>query len=264
MHREPSGNRVQSVDRALALLEALAEVGNAAGLVELSERVDLDASTAHRLLQTLQARGFVRQEEGTRRYSLGLRAFEVGNAVDFVNELRHASRPVLETLAERSQETTNMVIRSGWKASIIEYWPGQHFLRVQAEVGRVMPLHATASGKVLLAACAPDEIEAFLRQGRLAALTPRTVTSPDEIRQDQQWVRAHGYAVDDEEFETGVRCVAAPVRNRDGRVVAAVSISGPTVRMQSGELNQYIQMVRRAGADISRNLGYEEAPAPVF
>jgi DNA-binding IclR family transcriptional regulator len=255
---------VQSVDRALALLEALAEAGHATGLVELSERVELDASTAHRLLQTLQARGFVRQEEGTRRYSLGLRAFEVGNAVDFVNELRHACRPALETLAEKSLETTNLVIRSGWKAAIIEYWPSQYFLRIQAEVGRLLPLHATASGKVLLAACSAEELEAFLRHGRLAALTPRTLTNADELRQDLEWVRTQGYAVDDEEYEVSVRCVAAPVRNRDGRVVAAVSVSGPTVRMQSNEVNLFIQLVKRSGADISRTLGYEEPAVPVF
>ena len=264
MSRNQRANTVQSVDRALAILEALANEGQEVGLKDLSVMVGLDASTTHRLLQTMMARGFVRQEEDGRKYSLGLRAFEVGNAVAYVAQVRQLARPVLQGLTEKTEETSNLAVRDGWNGVYVEQEPGPHFLRMLTEVGRVIPLHCTAVGKVLLAGLGDDGLDRFLRQGRLSPYTTRSIAAPEELVQEIHWVRANGYAVDDEEFEEGAKCVAAPVRDRSDQVVAAVSVSGPSVRFTPDRINLFIPLVKKAGVDISRALGYKSIPSPGF
>lgn len=262
MSQEGRQGLVQSVDRALAILEVLAEQAREVSLKDLSTMVGLDPSTTHRLLQTLMARGFVRQEEGGRRYALGLRAFEVGSAVPYVAQVRQLARPVLQDLAARTEETANLAVRDGWNGVYVEQVPGPHFLRMLTEVGRVIPLHCTAVGKALLAGLTDEELEQYLSRARLTPCTPRSLTSPGELRQEIHWVRAHGYAIDDEEFEEGAKCVGAAVRDRADRVVAAVSVSGPSVRFSPERINLFIPLVRKAALEISRALGHQPALLP--
>jgi DNA-binding IclR family transcriptional regulator len=248
----------------LAILEALAQEGREVTLKQVSIIVGLDASTTHRLLQTMAARGFVRQEEDSGKYYLGLRAFEVGNAVPHTSHLRGLARPILAALTEKTEETSNLAVRDAWNGVYLEQQTSPHYLRMAAEVGRVIPLHCTAVGKVLLAGIPDEELVRFLHRERFSPLTTRTIVSPEELEQEIHWIRTSGYAVDDEEFEEGAKCVAAPVRDRSDRVVATVSVSGPAARFTTDRLNLFIPLVKKAGMDVSRALGYQSAPTPGF
>lgn len=258
----PTGGRAQTVmavDKALRLLELMAGEGRGMGLVELSRGAKVDPSTAYRLLQTLSARGFVRQQERGGKYNLGLRAFEVGNAVTYIEQLRQLVRPSLHELTERSQETSNLAIRDGWDGIYVEQVPGPRFVRAFTEVGRRIPLYCTAVGKVLLAAMKPAEIEEFYRRRPLEAYSKNTITTPPALDSELARVREQGYAVDSEEFEAGAGCVAGPVRDRSGNVVASVSASGPVVRFEPAAVEMFISLVHEATGEISRRLGFAAA-----
>jgi IclR family acetate operon transcriptional repressor len=214
----PAGT-VQSLDRALDLIEALAQADRALGVGELAEGTRLPQGTVHRLLQTLQARGFVRRTE-SRKYSLGTGAFRLGDAAQ--RALVRTARPYLADLVRLSGETANLAVLEGDDVVYVEQVSSPHTLRMFAEVGRHVPPHSTAVGKVLLAALPRDRAVALLRRTGLPARTPATITTLDAFVAELDLVRERGWASDEQEQETGIRCVAVPV-GRDGRVVAAAS-----------------------------------------
>ena len=247
---------VKALDKALHLLELLAGAGRPMGLSELSRGAGLDPSTAHRLLRTLGARDFVRQDGRGSKYHLGLRAFEVGNAVTYIEQLRQSVRPCLEELMASAQETSNLAIRDGFDGIYVEQVPGPRFVRAFTEVGRRIPLHCTAVGKVLLASLPPAGFDEFCRRRPLTAYTRNTITTRPALDGELGRVREQGFAVDDEEFEPGASCVAAPVFDRAGNVVAGVSTSGPAVRFDPGTVAAFVALVHKATQDISRRLGF--------
>jgi len=247
---------VKALDKALHLLELLAGAGRPMGLGEVSRGAGLDPSTAHRLLRTLGARDFVRQEGRGGKYHLGLRAFEIGNAVTYVEQLRQSVRPCLEALTVSAQETSNLAIRDGCDGIYVEQVPGPRFVRAFTEVGRRIPLHCTAVGKVLLAPLQPAELDEFCRRRPLTACTRNTITTRPALDRELSRVREQGFAVDDEEFEPGASCVAAPVFDRAGNVVAGVSTSGPAVRFDPSTVAAFVALVHEAAQDISRRLGF--------
>jgi IclR family acetate operon transcriptional repressor len=218
---------VQSVDRALDLLEVLAR-GGRLGLSEAAAAAGLAEGTAHRLLRTLVARGYVRQDDG-RRYGLGTRFLGLGDAAR--QAAAAAAGPYLARLVAVSGETANLAVLEGDDVVYVAQVPSAHRLRIFAEVGGHVPPHSTAVGKVLLSGLGDDEVIALLGRTGLAARTPRTRTEVPQVLAALAVARADGYAVDDEE-EEGVRCVAVPVVT-SGRVVAALSVSGPTSRLSA-------------------------------
>ncbi|MEW6082330.1 MAG: IclR family transcriptional regulator [Bacillota bacterium] len=252
----PRGHRVQSVDRALMLMEALASEGRPMGLVELAQAVGLETTTVHRLLHTLIERGFVRQDSERGKYELGLKAFHVGNAVTYIAQLRKILRPYLERLVQDTGETSNLAVSDGWDGIYIEQIPGSQFLRMSTEVGRRVPLHSTAVGKALMAWLPQEEIEAFIKSNGLRRLTPNTIVEPAVFKAELERVRAQGYTLDLEEFELGANCIGAPVFGKRGSVVAAVSVSGPTVRFRSEDMERFKVYVCRCASAISKEMGY--------
>jgi IclR family transcriptional regulator, acetate operon repressor len=224
--RPASGAVVQSVERALDLLEALAR-GGRLGLSEAAAAAGLAEGTAHRLLRTLVARGYVRQDDG-RRYGLGTRLLALGDAARQATAA--AAGPYLARLVAVSGETANLAVLEGDDVVYLAQVPSAHRLRIFAEVGRHVPPHSTAVGKALLSGLRDDEVIALLGRTGLAARTARTHTAVPQVLAALAAARAEGYSVDDEEEETGVRCVAVPVV-AGGRVVAALSVSGPTSRL---------------------------------
>jgi len=256
-----SGRRttVQSVERALDILEALAGAGGDIGIVELSRLVGLHASTVHRLLTSLMGRGYVSQSDQTGRYSLGPRALRLGRAFHEQSDIRAQARPFLQRLMEESGETANLIILDRDEAVYIDQVPSPRLVRMFAEVGRRVPLHSTGCGKVLLAHQRPEERARIVQEKGLPASTPRTITSPEELERELAQVRACGYAIDNEEQEEGVRCVAAPVRDYTGQVVAAISLSGPTTRLSLERIQELAPLVMAACAELSASLGYSEA-----
>ncbi len=253
----PAERPVQAVDRALAILEALADSDRPVGLVELSARVKLHASTVHRLLASLARRGFAAQDPETGRYRLGMRAFQVGSAALQQVELRDVARPHLRWLMEETQETANLAVLLDGEVVYIDQVESRNLVRMFTRVGRRVPAHCTGVGKILLAGLGDREVLSLLAATGLPRFTPHTIVDLHRLLRVLREVRATGVALDNEEREVGVRCVAAPVRDHEGKVAAAVSISGPSSRITDDRLPQLIAAVRAATDRISRDLGWQ-------
>ncbi|MDQ7849795.1 MAG: IclR family transcriptional regulator [Armatimonadota bacterium] len=249
---------IQSADRALRILQVVADHRQPLSLLEVSQLVGLHASTTYRLLATLRDRGFVEQESAGGRYRVGIQAFRVGSAFLAAADLRDRLRPVLATLAAHSRETANLVILHETEAVYIDHIVGVNIAKLFTQIGQRVPLHCTAVGKVLLA-YAPDP-EGLLRRLRLRRFTPYTMTTATALRRALATVRAAGCAVDREEHELGVACGAGPVWDAAGRVVAAVGISGPSARVLP-RLAQMQRHVRAAATAASRLMGASAAVA---
>jgi IclR family acetate operon transcriptional repressor len=217
---------VQSVDRAIDLLEALARSEGPQGVGELAASTGLPQGTVHRLLRSMQARGYVRHD-ASRKYGLGAAAFLLGDAAQ--RSLARSARPHLQRLVDISGETANLAVLEGDDVVYLAQVPSPHTLRMFAEVGRHVPPHSTAVGKVLLAGLPAERAGGILNRRGMPSMTDRTITSFEQFAEQLEQARARGWAADEQEQEAGIRCVAVPVQNGD-RVVAALSVSGPAER----------------------------------
>lgn len=247
---------VQSVERTLDLLEALAEAGET-GIAQLSAMVGLHTSTVHRLLSTLMARGYVRQNPTSGRYLLGLKPLDVARAVRDHLDLRMESVPILQELMRKSGETANLAVLDGQQIMYLEQVaaPGR-MLRMFVQVGGRAPLHSTASGKVLMAHLPDAELREMLKSYELVPHASRTIVDKGVLLSELQEVRRDEYATDHGEQEEGVSCIAGPVRDYSGRVVAAISISGPWIRITPERVPSLVPLVRDACTKLSAALGY--------
>jgi IclR family acetate operon transcriptional repressor len=248
---------VQSVARSLALLEAVASETEL-GLVELAGRTRLQPSTAHRLLATLVECGYVVQNPRTSRYRLGHKVVELtGSAEQRLRRLRTVVRAHLKALRDLTDETTNLVVLDRFSAIYIDQFESSRAVRMFTEVGRTVPAHASASGKAMLAFAPTGVVENLLAQAPLEALTAQTLTDAEQLRRELARVRARGYAVDNEEYEEGVVCVAAPIFGAGAEVQAAISVSGPAGRMHRRDLAGLGETIAERVLTASVELGYE-------
>jgi IclR family acetate operon transcriptional repressor len=263
MAQEPSRGKiwmsgVQSVDRALDVLEALAEAGGEAGVSALAARTGLPYGTIHRLLRTLLERGYVRQESD-RRYALGGALVRLGGVAERMVGVW--AQPHLSRMVELSGETANLAVLEGDFIVYVAQVPSPRRLRMFAEVGRRVPPHSTAVGKVLLADRPASEVAALVERTGMPRRTPNTIADLPALLAQLDEVRARGYALDLGEEELGVHCLAVPVRDgaREGaRVVAAMSVSGPAGRIDSLDRDELAIGLRK----IADEFGSELAPAP--
>jgi len=224
----------QSVERALAVLAAVAEVDGDVGVTDVASRTGLSVSTAHRLLRAMVDAGFVAQEPVTERYHLGSTLVAIGRRAEarlgFDRML-----PRLEALAARTGESVNLGTRVGDELLIVLHVASSHPLRFDQPVGSRVPVHASAMGKALLAA-APDPARAVAALGRLRPLTGATLTTPEGLLRDVDTARRRGWAINDGERDPGVRTIGAAVRGPDGDAIAAIAVQGPAVRMSDDRL----------------------------
>jgi DNA-binding IclR family transcriptional regulator len=246
---------VQSVDRALAVLEILARDGHA-GVSDIAEEMNLHKSTVFRLLGSLVSRDMVQQNTGRGKYQLGFGILRLASSIPGRLSLVHEARPVLESLAEEYKETVNLaVLRSNFAVNVDQAM-GPSMLATYDWVGSLTPLHATSSGKVLLAALPADERGRILKETGLPARTPRTITSRDQLENQLLDVSRNGYAVTRDEIEIGLNAAAAPIYNHTGAVIGAVSISGPAFRFDPEKTAGLLEALKQAGLQISANMGY--------
>lgn len=217
---------VQSVDRALDVIETLATSAAPLGVSEIARATGLPQGTVHRLLLALQARGYVRRD-AERKYAIGAAAMRFSDAAH--HALVVASRPFLTRMVELCGETSNLAVLEDTQMVYVAQSPSPHTLRIFAEVGRRVPVHSTAIGKVLLAGMPAARVHDLLSRAGMARRTANTITDPARMSAELARVRDQGFAIDDEEQEQGVRCVAVPVRD-DDIVAAAISVSGPAER----------------------------------
>jgi len=248
---------VKAVERALDLLLVFAEDGREMGVTELSRRLCLPKGTVHRLLVGLVSRGLVTRDPDGGRYRLGPTAFRLGCAFLRSVDVRQAALPVMQELARRTRETVNLNVVQGDHRVCIEKVDSVQDVRHFVELGRPLPMFAGASGKVLLAHLDRDAAEAVLQSVR--PLTPYTVTDVRRLRAELKRIRRQGYGVSYNERVDGASAVSAPVRDAQGRVVAGLTVSGPSYRFTPARVRELIPQVVGAAAEISARLGY--APA---
>jgi DNA-binding IclR family transcriptional regulator len=245
---------VQSVDRAVTILEILAREGEA-GVTEIARELGVHKSTVSRLLAALDRRELVAQDTSRGRFRLGVGILRLAGAVGRGLDVVQEGRPVCRALAEEVGETVNLAILSGGDALYLDQVAGPAALSPHNWAGQHIPLHATSDGKVLLAFLPAAEATAHLAP-RLRRFTDRTITDLAEFLQVLADVRRRGYAVAVEELEDGLTAIAAPVRNAEGEVVASISVSGPSFRITQDRILAIADSVRRAAAGISRRLGW--------
>ena len=241
---------VQSVDRALDLLEALAASEGEVSITSLASRTSLHVSTVHRLLTTLLRRGYVRQNPETSRYYTGAKLATLAEGRSRFNELRHRARPILRALTEQTRETSNLVVLDDVMVVYIETVPSPHVVRMFTTIGNRVPLHATGAGKTLLAWLPADRRDALIERIELRAHTARTIVEKASLRRALEEIRERGYAIDDEEFDEGVRCVAVTV-GAIGAPLAAISVSAPASRMTRQRCGELAPLLRRAATELA-------------
>ncbi|MFF2247018.1 IclR family transcriptional regulator [Arthrobacter sp. NPDC058130] len=252
---DAQGGGVQSVDRALQILDILAREGDA-GVSEIAEEMGVHKSTVSRLMGSLVGREMVRQNSERGKFQLGFGILRLASSIPGRLSVVREARDVLESLAARYKETVNLaVLRSNYAVNVDQAM-GPSTLATYDWVGSLTPLHATSSGKVLLAALPADERDTILKAVGLPARTPRTVTNRARLEKQLLEISRQGYAVVHEEFEIGLSAVAVPVFNHLGNVIAAVSISGPAFRFTPEEYPGLIEGLRAGGLSISAKMGY--------
>lgn len=240
---------VEAVRRALRILQCFDVDRRELGVTEVAEELGLHKATAHRLLATLEAEGFVRRTD-QKRYQLGLRAYRIGLLAMPGAEQREAVKEELRQLAAVTGETAHLATLDGNQVLYLEKVEGSHRLRLPSAVARRVPPHCTGLGKVLLAALPADQRLRVLATLRWERYTPNTITDPTAFTYELEHVGEEGIAFDNQEFEEGLTCLAAPVLSESGTVMAAVSISGPSPRFDTYR-DQYVEHIRAAAASLS-------------
>lgn len=248
---------VQSVERALTVLEILARDGHA-GVSDIAEEMGIHKSTVSRLMGSLVSREMVHQNSERGKYQLGFGILRLASSIPGRLSLVHEARPVLEGLAEEFKETVNLaVLRSNYAVNVDQAM-GPSTLATYDWVGGLTPLHATSSGKVLLAALGADERDRILKETGLPARTSRTITKRKDLDKELLEAVANGYAITREEFEIGLTAAAVPVYNHQGVVIGALSISGPAFRFDPEQIPGLLDALKEAGLKVSANMGYTQ------
>jgi IclR family KDG regulon transcriptional repressor len=254
--KDPSDYNVRAIERAARILACFDHQNPALSASQIAQAVDLHKSTTHRIVMTLVHHGFLERTRDGQRYRLGLRLANLGFQVIQRMDVRRESIPVMTRLRDEWDETCDLSIFDDDRAFYIEVIPSKRALRIAASVGRHLPAHCTASGKLFLANMAPPELDSFLGR-RFRARTKNTLTSPDELRRQLREIRERGYSVDHEEYEMGVCAVSAPIRDQSTAMVAALSIPGPRSRMTPGRIKDVSAALIEASRSISRRLGWQ-------
>jgi len=255
-------NLVQTIERTSLILDVLGENPHGISVRDLSSRVRLPKGTTHRLLSSLTYFGYVRQDLKTRNYFLGLKLVELGNLLLSQLDLRKEAEPLLRDLAERTNETVHMVFLDRGEIVYIDKVELDHNpsgLRMASRVGLRNPAHSSAVGKVLLSHLPEEQLNGLIKEKGLPKRTENTITDPIQLKDHLKAVRNQGYAIDDEENERGIRCVAAPIYNETAKVVAAISISAPAFRVTKKVIQESLKKeVMETAFKISQKLGFRE------
>jgi IclR family acetate operon transcriptional repressor len=258
---------VQSVERALDLLEHLAHTSDWVGVSELSIATGLPAGTVHRLLMTLITREYVIRDRQKRRYAIGPAFRLLADNNSRMPDWPKIAMPYLQELVAVSGETANLAVLERNRAVYVAQAQSMRMVRMFTEIGNRVTLHSTGCGKVLLAFQSDEVIRSILAEIRLPACTDKTITNLERLQEELAQVRQQGYARDDEEMEEGVRCIAVPVyhlkelQGPKGKVVAAMSISGPTSRLDSVCVSVLIAHLQRISGDLSKAMFVPDFPS---
>jgi DNA-binding IclR family transcriptional regulator len=253
--------QVQVLDRALAILDMLSTEGPDLSLGEISEKLELHKSTAHRLIMVLERHKLIERNSFNGRYRLGLKLFELGTKAVSQLDLRERARPFLDRLVLETSETVHLGILDDSEVVYLDKVEPARSVRMSSSVGRRNPAYCTAMGKAMMAYLPEAQVEVIVRKHALRAVTANTITSFLELKKELSAIRERGYAIDNEEIEEGVRCVGCVVRNFSGEPVAAISVSGPAFRVTKEKVKGLSAPVIAAAHALSVELGFKEQQA---
>lgn len=248
---------IKVLNKAFSVLDILLKNNVPMSMTEISEELHFYPSTIHRILDTLKYGGYVEQDQTTQKYQLGLKLVELGmarlNQIDLVKE----ARPFLKELSKKVNETVHLAILEDTEVLYLAKEESSQTIRMISYVGKRAPLHCTALGKILLAFLPSNKKEKILNQIELTQLTENTITNTEQLIEELNRIEQKGFALDKEENEKYVRCVAAPVRDYNGKVIAAISISGPSYRVNKERQNRLIDELIEACKKLSARLGFQ-------
>lgn len=248
---------VKSVDRALCIIEKLKENSSGMGVTDLSTALGVSKSTIHRLLMSLNVENYVSQEPSTGKYLLGLKFIEIGELVSENLDIRKVTSSFLKELASRTQETVHLVIMEKNEVVYIDKVESPATVRMYSRVGKRTLMHCTGVGKVFLANLPTEVVQSILMQQPMVGFTKNTIISKEELLKQLKLIKKNGYAFDDEEHEEGVKCIAAPIKDYNGNVIAAISIAIPTLRWDNRKFDFFVDEVKKASLVISKSFGYK-------
>ncbi|MFC4402749.1 IclR family transcriptional regulator [Gracilibacillus xinjiangensis] len=250
-------SQVQSVERTLSILESLAKFPEGLSVTQLAKEMDLAKSTTHRLLNTLSTKGYVEKNEHSGHYQLGIQCLVIASSLLNNLDIRKVAKESLQKLAETSGEVVHLCVCDSNEAVYIDKVESEHTLRMYSQIGRRAYMHCTGVGKALLSGFTEQEVNQLVEEKGLPKFTETTITEQDKLQKELNTIREKGFAIDEQEHESGIRCIAAPVFDHDGMVVAAISIAGPADRVTkervNGELAKEIVIQSKT---ISKKLGY--------
>jgi IclR family transcriptional regulator, KDG regulon repressor len=255
MERE---NMVKSVSRALDIIDIVSSNKGGLGVTEIANQIDINKSSVYRILTTLVQYGYIEQDQETSRYKLGYKFLEMSSKLLESIDLREEAKPYLRELESKTNEVIHLVVYDQGEVIYIEKLEGTETLRMHSKVGKRAPMHCTAVGKAILAHLPSHVVLEILERKGMPKHTDHTITDKDELLKELFQVKQQGFALDLEENEYGIRCMAVPIFNHVGNVIAAVSISGPTIRMTDERIKQLQTPMLQIGKQISARLGYNE------
>ncbi len=259
MIRQKAVKKNQSVGKVLQIIEIMAQGKGPMRLQDIAASLGLPPSTVLRFLNTLMENGYVHQDDDSLKYMLTMKFSLIGDQVSSQYSFRDVIHPYLLSLSEECQESACLAVEQEMTAVYVDVVDGpENTLRTLQRIGKTAPLHSTGVGKILMLNYDRDRLDRLVDEKGLAPLTQHTITDRQELVRELDRVRKQDYALDNEECEQGVRCVAAPIRDYSGRVIASISVTGPSSRMNRDRMERVREAISRVSASVSHHLGYRQ------
>jgi DNA-binding IclR family transcriptional regulator len=256
MNKTLSDSPSVAVERALTMLEVVAQAQDGLSNAEISRKLGIPKSSASYILRTLENRGYLGRDAESGKYRVGLKILSLSRGALGGLDIRGVALPVMRRLMQQTGLTCHLAVLDGAEAVYIEKVEPEGFIRMDTWVGRRMRVHATSVGKAIVAHISQEDLEEILRKSGMEKRTPKTITTPSRLLKDLEKVRVQGYAVDDEENNLGARCVAAPIFDGRGSILASLGLSGTTQQVSTQTMPRIVDALRDAARHISMGMGF--------
>lgn len=251
---------VQSIERAFKILEILSEFPDGIQITRLAERTDLSKSTVHRLLATLIDLNYVNKDRDTEKYKLGYRVIYLSRNLIDNTEIISIANPFLEDLSAEVNETIHLCIEDRGEVLYVDKIESNQTIRMISKVGNRAPMYCTGVGKVLLSGADQNQFDNIVEKTNFIIHTPTTITGKEQLKREMELIKEQGYALDNVEHEEGIRCIAAPIFDSLGKVIASFSIAGPSNRITMERIeSELIEKIKKTSIEVSKVLGYKSS-----
>lgn len=249
---------LKSITKAVNVINLLADADTPMSLTEMSNELGIAKSTLHAIVATLLEEEYLAQDSDTNKYELGFRLFEIGSQFSRKLNISRIAMPYMQNLAKKTNETIHLAVLSDNEVLYVNKEESSVSIRIVTETGLKLPVHCTGVGKALISGHTTDELEKVAQEKGLKKYTDSTITDLKKLQKEISKVKGQGFAVDEQEFMVGLRCIAIPIYNHSGKVVCALSISGPVARMMGDSFEDKKKRLMHAAAKISQEMGYRE------